>query len=214
MEYPEILVTLVQKRSAGMRLEGFVTGQGPIKPKLMLVGEAPGRNEVENFIPFSGAAGKELLSAMASIGLTRENTYITSAVRSRPFKEVHRINRRTNQEETVYPNRTPSKKEVLAHAPILDYELSIIDPPAIATLGNIGLQRLLGPGHQITELHGQLYQGPVQELNQKQNEYQFSHKEYLVYPLYHPAAIFYNRSLTESIAEDWKNLGLLLEEKR
>lgn len=111
MEYPEILVTLVQERSVGMRLEGFVTGQGPTKPKLMLVGEAPGRNEVENFIPFSGAAGKELLSAMASIELTRENTYITSAVRSRPFKEVHRINRRTNQEETVYPNRTPSKKK-------------------------------------------------------------------------------------------------------
>lgn len=214
MEYPDKLVQLVKERSVGMRLEGFVAGQGPQQPKLMLVGEAPGRNEVENFIPFSGAAGKELINAMASIGLTRENTYITSAVRSRPFKEVHRVNRRTGLEETVYPNRTPSKKEVLAHAPILDYELSVITPPIIATLGNIGLQRLLGPGHQITEMHGQLYQGPIQELNQEQNGYQFSHKEYLVYPLYHPAAIFYNRSLTEKIAEDWNKLGLLIEEKR
>lgn len=214
MEYPDKLVQLVKERSTGLRLEGFVAGQGPRHPKLMLVGEAPGRNEIENFIPFSGAAGKELLSAMASIGLTRENTYITSAVRSRPFKEVHRINRRTDQEETVYPNRTPSKKEVLAHAPILDYELSVIDPPMIATLGNIGLQRLLGSGHQITDMHGKLYHGPIQKLNQTQNDYQFSAKEYLVYPLYHPAAIFYNRSLTESIAEDWKNLGLIIEEKR
>ncbi|MGM0213563.1 uracil-DNA glycosylase [Enterococcus sp. AZ109] len=213
MEYPEKLVQLVQTRSKGMQLEGFVAGQGPKQPNLMLLGEAPGRNEVENRIPFSGAAGKELIRAMASVGLTRENTYITSAVRSRPFKVVHRVNRKTEQSETVYPNRTPTKKEVLAHAPILDYELSVIEPPIIATLGNIGLQRLLGSKHHITETHGQLYQGPVLELNPEQNAYQFSRKEYLVYPLYHPAAIFYNRSLTETIAEDWQQLGLLLKER-
>ncbi|MBO1305046.1 uracil-DNA glycosylase [Enterococcus sp. 669A] len=213
MEYPEKLVQLVQIRSKGMQLEGFVAGQGPRQPKLMLLGEAPGRNEVENHIPFSGAAGKELIRAMASVGLTRENTYITSAVRSRPFKVVHRINRKTQQPETVYPNRTPTKKEILAHTPIFDYELSVIEPSLIATLGNIGLQRLLGSKRHITEAHGQLYQGPVLEMNPEQNGYQFSQKGYLVYPLYHPAAIFYNRSLTETIAEDWQQLGLLLKER-
>lgn len=95
MEYPKELVDLVATRSKGFQLEGFMAGQGPRHPKLMLLGEAPGRNEVVNHIPFSGAAGKELIQAMTAIGLTRENTYITSAVRSRPYKIVERINKRT-----------------------------------------------------------------------------------------------------------------------
>ena len=213
MDYPNSLVTLVEKRSKGFQLEGFVAGQGPRHPKLMLVGEAPGRNEIVNHIPFSGAAGKELIQAMVSIGITRENTYITSAVRSRPYKIVKRVNKRTQEHETVYPNRTPNKKEILAHAPILDYELEIIQPRIIATLGNIGLQRLLGPNWQISERHGEVYHGPVLELNPEQNSYQPSKKEYTVIPLFHPAAIFYNRSLSEKIRKDWLNLGKLLEKE-
>ena len=77
MDYPNSLITFVEERSKGFQLEGFIAGQGPLHPKLMLVGEAPGRKEVVNHIPFSGAAGKELIQVMASIGLTRENTYIT-----------------------------------------------------------------------------------------------------------------------------------------
>lgn len=213
MEYPNSLIELVAKRSEEFQLEGFIAGQGPLHPKLMLVGEAPGRNEVVNHIPFSGAAGKELIQAMASIGLTRENTYITSAVRSRPYKIVERFNKRAQKNETVYPNRTPNKKEILAHAPILDYELAHVQPPVIATLGNIGLQRLLGAKWQISECHGDIYHGPVLELTPEQNDYRLSKKEYTVIPLFHPAAIFYNRSLSEKIAEDWLNLGKLLEKE-
>lgn len=213
MDYPEELVKLVSDRSKEFQLEGFIAGQGPLQPKLMLVGEAPGRNEVVNHIPFSGAAGKELIQAMESIGLTRENTYITSAVRSRPYKIVERFNKRTQEDETVYPNRTPNKKEILAHAPILDYELATIQPKIIATLGNIGLQRLLGTKWQISERHGEIYHGPVLELTNEQDRYQLSEKEYTVVPLFHPAAIFYNRSLSEKIAEDWLTLGKLLEKE-
>ncbi|MBO0450973.1 uracil-DNA glycosylase [Candidatus Enterococcus murrayae] len=213
MDYPTELVDLVTERSKGFQLEGFIAGQGPIRPKLMLVGEAPGRNEVENHIPFSGAAGKELIQAMASIGLTRENTYITSAVRSRPYKVVERVNKRTQEIETVYPNRTPTKKEVLAHAPILDYELAQAQPTIIATLGNIGLHRLLGSKWQISDSHGTVYHGPILELNNKQDNYQQSEKEYTVVPLFHPAAIFYNRSLSEKIHDDWLILGKLLEKE-
>lgn len=213
MDYPKELVELVANRSKEFQLEGFIAGQGPLQPKLMVVGEAPGRNEVVNHIPFSGAAGKELMQAMTAIGLTRENTYITSAVRSRPYKIVKRVNKRTQENETVYPNRTPSKKEILAHAPILDYELAIIQPKIIATLGNIGLQRLLGPKWQISERHGEVYHGPVLELNAEQTNYQLSEKEYTIVPLFHPAAIFYNRSLSDKIEDDWRILGKLLEKE-
>ena len=51
----------------------------------MIVGEAPGRNEIVNNIPFSGDAGKELDKSLKQIGLSRDQVYITSAVRSRPF---------------------------------------------------------------------------------------------------------------------------------
>lgn len=213
MEYPTDLIDLVAERSKGFQLEGFIAGQGPIHPKLMLIGEAPGRKEVENHVPFSGAAGKELIQAMKSIGLNRENTYITSAVRSRPFKTVERLNKRTQAKETVYPNRTPNKKEILAHAPLLDYELSQVQPTIIATLGNIGLQRLLGAKWQISERHGTVYHGPVLELNKELDRYQLSEKEYTVVPLFHPAAIFYNRSLSETIAKDWITLGNLLQKE-
>ncbi|WP_137663497.1 uracil-DNA glycosylase [Enterococcus hulanensis] len=213
MDYPDKLVNLVAERSKDFQLEGFVAGQGPLQPKLMLVGEAPGRNEIVNHIPFSGAAGKELIQAMASIGLTRDNTYITSAVRSRPYKIVERVTKRTQEIEIVYPNRTPNKKEVLAHAPILDYELAAVQPKIIATLGNIGLQRLLGPKWQISERHGEVYRGPVLELSAEQNNYRISEKEYTIVPLFHPAAIFYNRSLSEKILADWLTLGNLLKKE-
>lgn len=213
MEYPTDLIDLVAERSKGFQLEGFIAGQGPIHPKLMLIGEAPGRKEVENHVPFSGAAGKELIQAMKSIGLNRETTYITSAVRSRPFKIVERLNKRTQTQETGYPNRTPNKKEILAHAPLLDYELSQVQPTIIATLGNIGLQRLLGAKWQISESHGTVYHGPVLELNKELDHYQSSEKEYTVVPLFHPAALFYNRSLSETIAKDWITLGNLLQKE-
>lgn len=80
MDYPKELLGEVKKRSKGMRLEGINSGSGPQHPLLMIVGEAPGRNEIVNNIPFSGDAGKELDKSLKQIGLTRDQVYITSAV--------------------------------------------------------------------------------------------------------------------------------------
>ncbi len=103
---------------------------------------------------------------------------------------THRINKRTQQTETVYPNRTPTRSEVFAHAPILDYELMEVQPKLIATLGNIGLQRLLGKEYTVTKNHGQLYTGPVLQLTKQKDAYEWSEKNYRILPLFHPAAIF------------------------
>lgn len=178
----------------------------------MLVGEAPGKTEIDTHIPFSGQAGKELMQALSSTGLTREDVYITSAVRSRPYRVTHRINKRTQQTETVYPNRTPTRSEVFAHAPILDYELMEVQPKLIATLGNIGLQRLLGKEYTVTKNHGQLYTGPVLQLTKQKDAYEWSEKNYRILPLFHPAAIFYNRSLVPVIHQDWQVLASLLQQ--
>ncbi|MBO0430947.1 uracil-DNA glycosylase [Enterococcus sp. DIV0660C] len=214
MNYPTELIKEAKQRMNNRPVEGFVAGQGPLEPKIMFVGEAPGKNEVENHIPFSGQAGKELMTCLEKLSLTRADVYITSAVRSRPYSTVERVNKRTKQEEIVYPNRTPTKAEVFAHAPILDYEIATIKPELIATLGNIGLQRLLGKDYTVSRNHGQLYVGPILELNKQKTQYEWSKNTYRLLPLFHPAAIFYNRSLTPLIEHDWETLKTLIDETK
>lgn len=212
MEYPKALVAEVARRSEGLALEGFIAGQGPLEPRFMLVGEAPGRKEVENFIPFSGQAGKELMKAFAIAGVTREEVYITSSVRSRPFSRKERLNKKTGAQETVYPNRTPSRKEVLAHAPLLDYEIATIKPELLVTVGNIGLHRLLGNDYTVSQDHGRVIHHPIQQLNPQKDGYQWSEQSYTIIPTFHPAAVFYNRKLQPAIEADWQLIGEIIRQ--
>ncbi|PGY19180.1 uracil-DNA glycosylase [Bacillus cereus] len=206
MEYPDHLVKQVRERSATYQLEGFLSGQGPRNPKLMLVGEAPGETEIHNGIPFSGRAGKHLMEFLERIHVTREEVYITSAVRSRPYKWREKRERNGEIIQKRY-NRTPNQGEILAHAPLLDYELELIQPPVIVTLGNIALQRLVGKNNKITDVHGELLKQPVQQLKDSSGtEFIWTEKEYNIFPTFHPASIFYNRSLLELIYEDLEKL--------
>lgn len=166
IEYPYYLIKQVKERSATYQLEGFLSGQGPKNPKLMLVGEAPGETEIHNGIPFSGRAGKHLMEFLERIHVTREEVYITSAVRSRPYKWREKRERNGEIIQKKY-NRTPNQGEILAHAPLLDYELEFIQRPVIVTLGNIALQRLVGKNNKITDVHGELLKQPVRRLKDK-----------------------------------------------
>ena len=64
MKYPDKLLAEVKERSKGMRLEGINFGAGRAHPKLMIIGEAPGREEIESLIPFHGASGNEKMSIL------------------------------------------------------------------------------------------------------------------------------------------------------
>ncbi|MES5895000.1 MULTISPECIES: uracil-DNA glycosylase [Bacillus cereus group] len=206
IEYPNHLIKQVRERSATYQLEGFLSGKGPRNPKLMLVGEAPGETEIHNGIPFSGRAGKHLMEFLERIHVTREEVYITSAVRSRPYKWREKRERNGEILQKRY-NRTPNQGEILAHAPLLDYELELIQPPVIVTLGNIALQRLVGKNNKITDVHGELLKQPVQQLKDSSGtEFIWTEKEYNIFPTFHPASIFYNRSLLELIYEDLEKL--------
>ena len=215
MDYPKKLLEEVKERSKGMRLEGINSGSGSKHPLLMIVGEAPGRNEIVNNIPFSGDAGKELDKSLKQIGLLRDQVYITSAVRSRPFSMKKVFSKRENKEVIKRPNRKPTKKEVLAHAPFLDYEISYADPQIIVALGNTGLERLLGPGHKISAEHGKVIENtPILELNTAKDGYVWSKKKYTVIPEYHPAAVFYNRKLSDDIVKDWEVIKPYIDKER
>ncbi len=211
MKYPDKLLAEVKERSKGMRLEGINFGAGPAHPKLMIIGEAPGREEIESLIPFHGASGKELMKSLASIGLKREDVYITSAVRSRPYSVKKVFSKKENKEVTKYPNRKPTKKEILAHAPLLDFELRYAQPKVIVTVGTTALSRLLDHKYEISKVHGKIIKNTsILELNDKKDGYVWSKEKYTVVPQYHPAAVFYNRRLTDIIAQDWLNVKPLI----
>lgn len=215
MKYPEKLIAKVKNRSAGMKLEGINEGAGPIHPTLMIIGEAPGREEIESHIPFHGDSGKELMKSLASIGLKREDVYITSAVRSRPYGIKKVFSKRENKEVIKYPNRKPTKKEVLAHAPFLDYEIAKVQPELIVAVGNTALERLLGAGHKISEEHGKVIKDtPILKLNDNEDGYVWSEERYTIFPQYHPAAVFYNRKLTDDIAKDWQVIKPYIEKEK
>ena len=166
-----------------MRLEGLNAGAGSKHPALMIAGEAPGHEELASKIPFHGDSGKELMKSIASIGLKREDVYITSAVRSRPYAVKKVFSKRENKEVVKYPNRKPTKKEVLAHAPFLDYEIKEIEPTLIAAVGNTALERLFGPGHKISEEHGKIIKNtPILQLNDAKDAYVWSKKRYTIFP--------------------------------
>ncbi|WP_328802609.1 uracil-DNA glycosylase [Saccharibacillus alkalitolerans] len=202
----EDLIKECLQRSEGYDLEGFLLGQGAIPAKIMLVGEAPGATEIVEGRPFTGQAGKVLEEYLNKLGLTRRDIYITSAVRSRPFKDkvvagtaagtVPRLSR---------SNRTPTKNEVLAHAAILDAEIEYVQPRVIVPMGNIGLHRLIGSHETISSLHGKVIEGPILRLedpNDPRSGYVFGERSYSIFPLYHPAAVIYNRSLEQVIDRD------------
>ena len=200
LRIPEELVKLGKERMKNQQVEGFVYGSGPKNPKLMLVGEAPGETEIHNGIPFSGRAGKKLMEFLSGVGLKREDVYITSAVRSRPYKWKEKRDKLGAIEMKKY-NRAPTANEILAHAPILDYEIQNIQPPLIVTLGNVGLQRLIGKQMKVTEMHGRVIEQPILQANED-NEYVWSVHTYRLFPTFHPASVFYNPKLRELVEKD------------
>lgn len=102
-------------------------GKGPEPCDVMIIGEAPGHREDDSGTPFVGRSG-QLLDEMLSIaGISRKKVYVTNAVHCRPPD-----------------NRTPSKREVNACKKWLDYEIAMVKPKFILTLGNIPLQAVTG----------------------------------------------------------------------
>lgn len=203
MLYPKDLKNQALANMQNAKVEGFLPGNGNKNAKLMFVGEAPGKNEIISQKPFSGRAGKELDNYLSKINVTREDIYITSTIRSRPYKEM------PNRPISKMPNRKPNQKEIKAHAILLDYEINKVNPKIIATLGDTALKRLTGSTHKLTNDHGKLFKTPIYCFIN--NQYQLSTKEYYVVPLYHPAAIFYNQKLRQIIEQDWLNLAQYLK---
>jgi len=119
----------------------LVFGVGDPGARLMLVGEAPGRNEDLRGDPFVGASGKLLDELLASIGIDRSLVYIANILKCRPPG-----------------NRDPQQVEIDECTPVLDEQIRIIAPQVIATLGNFATRHLLNTAEGISQLHGRLFE--------------------------------------------------------
>ena len=108
-----------------------VPGNGNTRDKIMMIGEAPGKNEDQNGVPFIGSAGKILDKALSEGGLDRSDVYITNVVKCRPPD-----------------NRVPTDKEIqICTSNYLKNEIRLISPKIICILGSTALKSLLGYEH-------------------------------------------------------------------
>ncbi|GEO73596.1 uracil-DNA glycosylase [Levilactobacillus namurensis] len=160
------------------QLEGFVPGEGAPDPLFVVVSEAPGKVEARVGHPFQGPAGTTLDQWFAQLGVTRDQLYLTGAVRSRPY--------------TVGPtglkrDRKPTQAEVIASAPLLDAELQLLAGHLLVPLGNTGLQRLLGSATKIGTVHGQLLERPIRYWDADSARFKLTATTYPIFPLFHPS---------------------------
>jgi len=105
----------------------LVFADGNPEARIMFVGEAPGRDEDIEGLPFVGRSGKLLDRMIGAIGLDRCNAYIANVIPWRPPG-----------------NRTPTPQETLVCLPFIQRQIELVDPDVLVTLGNPSTQTLLG----------------------------------------------------------------------
>lgn len=120
--------------------ERFVPAVGPEDAKVMMIGEAPGANEVEESEPFVGRAGERMNDILSDIGVERGEIYITNLVKIRPPD-----------------NRDPKTDEIEAWAPLLEKEIQEVKPDVIVTLGNFASKYMLDTSKGISKIHGRIF---------------------------------------------------------
>jgi len=168
-----------------------VCGNRNYDATIALIGEAPGREEDRLGTPFAGSAGAVLDQFLADSGIDRCKLYITNTVKCRPYTPTEKGGR----------NRKPKKSEIDACKPFLMAEMLVIEPQLIVTLGATPLSVVMdGKLPKMEDEHGRLRRwelvGGIE-----------------VFPLYHPAALIYDRSKTAAYRQDMENLRLLLTQR-
>lgn len=159
----------------------LVMGDGNADADIVFIGEAPGKNEDLQGLPFVGAAGKFLNEMLAGIGLERKDIYITNIVKYRPPN-----------------NRDPEPEEKKAFWPYLIKQLQVIKPKVVVTLGRHSMEYFL-PNQKISAIHGE------------PKRVTFGDDKIVVLPLFHPAAALYNGGMRETLIEDFSAIPIIVK---
>jgi uracil-DNA glycosylase family 4 len=160
-----------------------VFGSGNADADLMFVGEAPGRYEDEQGLPFVGRAGQLLDELLEGVGLRRGDVFITNCLKCRPPG-----------------NRDPLPDEIEACKPYLYTQIELIEPKVICTLGNFATKLLTRSSRGIMSVRG------------KPQVHELGGRWVRLYPLCHPAAGLRTPATLEALREDFRGLPALLEE--
>lgn len=174
----------MQKFDAGVLSDGArqaVICRGNPNANLMVIGEAPGRDEDIQGKPFVGKSGQLLDKMLAAIGLTDENFYVTNVVNWRPPK-----------------NRNPKPEEIELCRPFLDKHIELVQPKVILLVGGVSMSALTGLTG-IMKNHGQWHDIEVGGLTLP------------AMPLYHPAFLLRQPALKKDAWRDLLNLRAKLE---
>ena len=121
--------------------KNLVVYDGNLNAKVMLIGEAPGRDEDQQGIPFVGRAGQLLNKMLLAINLQREDVYITNVVNWRPPD-----------------NRTPNDEEILEFLPFLQRQIDIVKPKFIFLLGGVAAKAILSTPLALGKLRGKWHE--------------------------------------------------------
>ena len=118
-----------------------VPGEGPEDAMILLLGEAPGREEDETGRPFVGRSGRLLDECLAAAGIKRSEVFITNVVKCRPPD-----------------NRRPKRGEMESCRSYLRAQLELIDPRTVCLMGNVAARAVLNR-EGINALRGRVFEG-------------------------------------------------------
>lgn len=155
-----------------------VFGEGPLTASLMVIGEAPGRDEVRLGRPFVGKAGSFFIGVFERKVCKREEAYITNTLKVWPTVETERLR-----------TRKPHQEERDMFVPFLHEEIRIVDPSVILAVGKTAFFAL-SPGEPFKAGQWSSFQGRP------------------VMPVYHPSYLLrQQKRLTETVKELERALG-------
>jgi DNA polymerase len=143
----------------------IVRGKGPSESSIVFVGEAPGRDEDLRGEPFVGSAGRTLNKALADLGVSREDVFVTNLVKCRPPG-----------------NRRPRRDEIDACAGYLCDDIHRVAPSVLCLLGQTVVRELLG------------YNGKMSDIVGKVMDVSICGTDVKCVVTYHPAACLYRRN--------------------
>ena len=160
-----------------------VIGEGDHDAKIVMIGEAPGRNEAKTGRPFCGTAGKVLDELLKHVGLLRSSIYITNIVKDRPPE-----------------NRDPTSEEIRVYGPFLDEQIEIIQPKIIVTLGRYAM------GYVMKKFGKEGALEPIGKAHGKAYDAQASYGAIKIVTLYHPCVAVYNPHNLPNLKKDFEVL--------
>lgn len=164
----------------------IVFSVGSIDSRVMIVGEAPGAEEVIKNEPFVGDAGKILTDGLESVGISRTDLYITNAVKRRPTKLSDKGN---------IVNTTPNQKMIDRFNMYLRQEIELIDPDLIVILGATSYKAV----HNVSAIK-------VSDIRGKFITTSIGNKKYKTFCMLHPASLIYSDKNIYAFSQDLDTL--------